>query len=363
MGMLNRALDALNGRGAALQEWDHVNPRGTRRAERILHEGEPATATITGVERRLEDSTTAVFVALERRGLGEPAVSGMRLGTARFQHRLRLGLELPVRAEPQAGGAALIDWPELGRRWGVEADGADGQLVSRTVPEAGVRDRATDAREQRALKHPERIRVHLLSLTRRSALGMPTMNWDLTLRDEAGATLESGGFEVPFYASWIAVPGAELPAARDPKRPRRAVIDWAAAAVEAAGRAGTVDDAAPAGSVAAALDLAAREATRGPSAFAATGDAPLPAPPVAAADGLSPIEGVPLELWARVQVGTGVDRVAPSDYDEYAAARGVPPGRWAEIDRAWSARMHQDWQLGAAMGEALDAERKRRRKR
>lgn len=361
MGLIDRALDALNGRGASLQEWDHLSPRGTKRAERILTEGEQATGRIAGIDRRLEDSTTAVFLALERRGLGEPAVSGMRLGTARFRHRLRLGLELPVRAEAGDGGAALLDWPALWRRWGVQDDGGGGQLVARLIPDAGVRDRAVDAREQRALKAPERIRVRVVRLSRRSALGAPSMNWDIALEDEAGAQLESGGFEVPFYASWIAAEGAELPAAIDPRHAGRAVIDWAAAATEAAARPGSVDDPPPPASVAEALDRAVAQAAAAPPAFGAGAPAPpdLPAPD----GGLAPIEGVSLELWAQVEIGTGVDRVKPADYDAYAASQGVPPGRWQAISAAWNARTTSDWRVGAAVGEALEAERKRRKRR
>ena len=50
----------------------------------------------------------------------------------------------------------------------------------------------------------------------------------------------------------------------------------------------------------------------------------------------------------------------PADYDAYAQRHGVPAGRWAAIDAAWQARMTSDWRIGAQMGEALEAARKRR---
>ena len=84
-----------------------------------------------------------------------------------------------------------------------------------------------------------------------------------------------------------------------------------------------------------------------------------PAEP-AAPPGLDPIEGVSLETWAAVEIGVGRDRVPPAGYDAYAQGHGVPAGRWAAVDAAWKARMTTDWRVGAAMGEALAAARKRR---
>ena len=55
---------------------------------------------------------------------------------------------------------------------------------------------------------------------------------------------------MPFYAGWLAAPGAEVPVALDAKDPAKASVDWAAAAVEAAVRAGGVDDPPPSSSIA-----------------------------------------------------------------------------------------------------------------
>jgi len=50
-----------------------------------------------------------------------------------------------------------------------------------------------------------------------------------------------------------AAPGAEVPAAVDPRDPAKAVVDWAAAANEPSRSPGRLDDAPPAGSAAALL--------------------------------------------------------------------------------------------------------------
>ena len=56
---------------------------------------------------------------------------------------------------------------------------------------------------------------------------------------------------VPFYAGWLAAPGAEVPVCVDPKDPAKAVVDWAAAANEPIHSPGRLDDPPPDGSAAA----------------------------------------------------------------------------------------------------------------
>lgn len=72
---------------------------------------------------------------------------------------------------------------------------------------------------------------------------------------------------------------------------------------------------------------------------------------------LTPVEGVTMETWVAVQAGLIRDRVAPEGYEAYAAARGVPAGRWGAVDQAWNARCMSDWRLGAAYGEAIQEAR------
>ena len=65
---------------------------------------------------------------------------------------------------------------------------------------------------------------------------------------------QGGGELVPFYASWLAAPGVDVPIVFDPKNPGKASVNWPAAANEAADRAGALDDPPPAGSIAAAIE-------------------------------------------------------------------------------------------------------------
>ena len=65
-------------------------------------------------------------------------------------------------------------------------------------------------------------------------------------------------------------------------------------------------------------------------------------------DGAShePIEGVDYRLWVTVRAGLVRDTVHPSHVELYTTHRGVPPGRWAAIDAAWSARAAADPRVG-----------------
>lgn len=74
-----------------------------------------------------------------------------------------------------------------------------------------------------------------------------------------------------------------------------------------------------------------------------------------AAGALAPIEGVSLELWVSVQAGIAKNAVPPGDYDAFAVARGVPPGRWIAISSEWQARANRDWKVGAKFGELYAA--------
>ncbi len=167
--------------------------------------------------------------------------------------------------------------------------------------------------------------------------------------------MATAGDQVPFYVSWFVAPGADVPVSLDQKDAARATIDWAALALEQVAAAGGMNDAPPAGSIA---DLIERDRAATPPAAVASTMAPPADEPT---PDLGPIEGVTLEMWAAVEVGTARDRVPPKDYDSYAETHGVPPGRWTAIDAQWKARMQSDWRIGAAMGEAVSAARKKKR--
>jgi len=73
-----------------------------------------------------------------------------------------------------------------------------------------------------------------------------------------------------------------------------------------------------------------------------------------------PIEGVNFHLWVAVSVGLVKERIAPMAYDAFAQSKGVPAGRWAEIDKAWNARVASDWRLGALFGSEYEAAMKKK---
>jgi hypothetical protein len=171
---------------------------------------------------------------------------------------------------------------------------------------------------------------------------------------------------VPFYCKWLVAPGVELPIALDPSKDGQATIDWATAASEAAaaGVGAAMNEAPPEGSIAQLVERRRAEEPATTTAGAGTGPAVETAMAGSAAEpDLSPIEGVTLETWAAVEVGTASDRVPPAGYDEYAQQYGVPAGAWSRVDAGWRARMSGgDWRVGAKIGEAVAAARKNRKK-
>lgn len=73
------------------------------------------------------------------------------------------------------------------------------------------------------------------------------------------------------------------------------------------------------------------------------------------AESLDAIEGVTLELWATTLAGIAKGMVAPAQQDAFAAARGVPAGRWADICAAWQQRANTDWKVGMRFGETFQS--------
>jgi hypothetical protein len=163
--------------------------------------------------------------------------------------RLRLGVEVLVRHSD--GDEVVLDWPAMCALWGVAGEPA--QKRRRKPPGNGVADKAVDWADQRRLKKWTPRRATITALSRRdSALG-PTLNFDVALRLDDGTQAVAGNTEIPFYAAWLAAPGAELPVAVDPKDAATAVVDWAAAANEPSRSPGWLDDPPPHGSAAALL--------------------------------------------------------------------------------------------------------------
>jgi hypothetical protein len=242
-------LSWLNRHGNEVREPTLVDP-AFKRADRALEKGAAAGATVVGIEQKLDDGTTTRFVAV-----AVPTANGTRTGGVQVHApphvlaRLRLGVEVLVRHSD--GDAVVLDWPAMCGRWGVADE--PGQKRRRKPPAEGVLDKAVGSGDQRRLKKWTPRRATITNLSRRDGMMGPTLNFDVALRLDDGADAVAGNTEIPFYAAWLAAPGAELPVAVDPKDPAKAVVDWAAAANDPQRSPGRLDDPPPDGSAAAQL--------------------------------------------------------------------------------------------------------------
>ena len=245
MGLLSR----LNRSGNEIVSPTVVDP-GFKRAGRALETGAAAGATVVGIEQKLDDGTATRFVAVAVPTASGTDTAGVQVhGPAHILGRLRLGVEVLVRHSN--GDALVLDWPAMCARWGVTDEPA--QKRRRKPPENGVTDKAVDWADQRRLKKWTPRRATITALNRRGSAMGPTLNFDVALRLDDGAQTVAGNTEIPFYAAWLAAPGAELPVAVDPKDPAKAVVDWAAAANEPNRSPGRLDDPPPDGSAASLL--------------------------------------------------------------------------------------------------------------
>jgi hypothetical protein len=240
----------LNRSGNEILSPTLVDP-GFKAADSALETGVATGATVVGIERKLDDGTATRFV-----GVAVPTASGTRIGGVQVMHgpasvlaRLRLGVEVLVRHSD--GDAVVLDWPAMCALWGVAEE--PGQKRHRKPPGNGVTDKAVDWADQRRLKKWTPRRATITALSRRESAMGPTLNFDVALRLDGGAAAFAGNTEIPFYAAWLAAPGAELPVAVDPKDPAKAVVDWAAAANEPGRSPGRLEDPPPEGSAAALL--------------------------------------------------------------------------------------------------------------
>jgi hypothetical protein len=243
-------LSWLNRSGNEIRSPTIVDP-GFKRADRALETGRSAGASVVGIEQKLDDGTVTRFVAV-----AVPAASGTRTEGVQVMHgpahvlaRLRLGVEVLVRHSD--GDAVVLDWPAMCSLWGVADEPA--QKRRRKPPGSGVTDKAVDWADQRRLKKWTPRRAMITALSRRDGAMGPTLNFDIALRLDDGAQAVAGNTEIPFYAAWLAAPGAEVPVAVDPKDPAKAVVDWAAAANEPSRSPGRLNDPPPDGSAAALL--------------------------------------------------------------------------------------------------------------
>jgi hypothetical protein len=242
-------LSWLNRHGNEMREPTLVDP-GFKRADRALEKGGAAGATVVGIEQKLDDGTMTRYVAVAVPTASGTQTAGVQVmhGPAHVLARLRLGVAVLVRHSD--GDAVVLDWPAMCARWGVTDE--PGQKRRRKPPATGVTDKAVDWADERRLKKWTPRRAAIVSVNRRHGAMGPTDNFDVALRLDDGAQAVAANTRIPFYAAWLAAPGAEVPVCVDPKDPAKAVVDWAAAANEPRAP-GQLDDPPPDGSAAALL--------------------------------------------------------------------------------------------------------------
>ena len=248
VGFLDRVIGAVNKVGTPIDSLtDTIGPSRYKKGQDLEDGGRSVPGRIAGIERKLDSGDDTELFALEFTGTDGPVLAGTRI-RARGMERLRLGMPVLLRVDDD--GRAVLDWQALCARWGI-GFAEPAQRPLRSAPDPGVSDTALDMRVQKHLKKWTPARAKLMSFQRRTMFGgVATQNWDVDLQLADGTTTRAGGELVPFYASWLAVPGADVPIVFDPNDPGKASVDWPAAANEAAERAGALDDAPPAGSIA-----------------------------------------------------------------------------------------------------------------
>ena len=256
MGILDKVIGAVNRIGAPVQNTETmVDPR-LRRGADVASDGQPRQGRIVGIQRRpVGEATQTVFVVDVPGGPTEdPLRFSTEVTSTSYLHRLRLGLEVPVRVD---GDRGAIDWSAMAARWGIDA-AEPGQRRHRKHPPEGIDDRDHPNATLRLLEHGRRSSATISSLERVFALGMPTVNWDLHLTLEDGSTAVRRKEEVPPFAWWCTAPEVRVEVAVDDRDPSRVAVDWAVLVQGAA--PGRVEDAPPPNTLAAEVEAGLRAA-------------------------------------------------------------------------------------------------------
>ncbi len=226
MGLLDDVLSGLGGPSGS-SRWLRHNLRA---GEKLLREGERATARISGIRVTTgqQDSPDDHEFALEYAGAGgASARSGCRQDLGAFAREVRLGMEVPIRHD--GAGKAIVDVNALG----VEGADAWGYKPLGEPPADGIED--ANFRLEKERRKAAAARLTVLAAQRSVVLGMQTANVDLHVRvaPEAGEPYETVVERalVPFYATHLVVPGSEVLGLVRPDRPEKVRIDWPASAV------------------------------------------------------------------------------------------------------------------------------------
>lgn len=219
-----------------------------RRVRKLEASGRAANGVITGIRFSLNDDTTRKDFAVTVLDGGPLRRIGVRTHPT-VAHRLRLGMPVVVRLD---GNRGVLDWGAMSDAWGLPA-GSFPQESLRKPPDDGMEDTALDARVQRRIKKWQPVDATIVSLTRCSVMGIPTVNWDIQLRLPDGRTALSSRDAVPSYAQWDAALGVVVPAVVDPGDASKASVNWPAFALARFDAVGFDDDPPP-GSIAAELE-------------------------------------------------------------------------------------------------------------
>ncbi len=350
MGLFNKLLGGAEKAYDAKTtlETEVFKDRRFDRAERLAATGDPNTAVITGIKRRYNDSLTDTDLRLEWYA-PEPRVGGVRYG-ADVPLVFRLGSTVAVKTD---GDSVVVDSAAM---TGVPGAPSDAGRGSRQAPDQGVDDKALDTRVLSRLGKWTPQDATVESFDRVIVLGMPTENWHLQVAGADGTRATINKDYVPPYARWYVAPGAVVPIVADPKDPAKAQVNWPLLAERMAVTGGTWQDDPPPGSIAESLLGANHRSLVEPVASTE----PLDLTP--SEESATAIEGITLERHAYIEAALIKNRVAPSEYDAFAAQHGAPAGRYTAIKALWNQRIMSDWKVGAAFGEAFEAARKELKK-
>lgn len=318
-------------------------------ADKILAKGTSGTGRIVGIRvRYVSDGDSDRRVdeyAVEHAG----GTVGIRQILAP-DDIVRLGMEVDL---VLLGDAGVIDWEATGRRLGFDGTNEAHRFKALKEPPApGIIDEEKALASLRTKGEPATVAV--TGLDEQAFLGGLATRLTATVTVVLPGTepyqAEITGLAVPFYASHLAAVGVQAPGFVARKRLDRPAIDWAAAANADPGVGRPP----------------ARPRRTEPVEAMGAGHEGMDETTVRAsideAGAAGPVHGgLTLATYAAIEAGLQRDRVKPADHDAYAVGKGMPADTtWAAASAAWQAAIRTDWRLGAAFGEAFEAERKRR---
>jgi len=207
--------------------------RSDKQLERLHEEGELVPATIYAIRVVVKgDSADEYSYGLDLATSAGPLRASVRQQLIPDPWRAPLGARVLAR---HLAGAVAIDWPATLDEAGVSHHAAFLAIKTLKTPlQPGIDDERID---RRRLRDGVRTEAQILSSEPVEVMGMPTENRRLQLlvHDDSGPrTVVLKREFVPPYANALAVTGARVPAAIDPRRPDRVTIDWPSAAEAAA---------------------------------------------------------------------------------------------------------------------------------